>query len=100
MNVMLVAISQRRSEIGLLKALGALQNQVIQLILFEAMMLAALGAVLGLLLGELGCYMIRTIFPELPAYAPLWALLSSVVSLLASAYCPPAKLHAWIQFWL
>ena len=84
MNVMLVAVSQRRSEIGLLKALGAPQNQVVQLILFEALMLAALGAVLGVLLGELGCYMIRMVFPELPAYVPLWALLSSViVSLLA-----------------
>ncbi len=84
MNVMLVAVSQRKTEIGLLKALGAPQTQIIHLILFEAMMLSALGAVLGLILGELGCYALRQFFPELPAYAPLWALLASMaVSLLA-----------------
>ncbi len=83
MNVMLVAVSQRTSEIGLLKALGASQSQIIQLILFEAIMLSALGAISGLILGELGCYSIRLLIPDLPAYAPLWAQLTSItVSLL------------------
>ncbi len=84
MNVMLVAVSQRKSEIGLLKALGASQSQIMQLVLLEALMLSALGALSGLLLGELGCYTIRQFFPQLPAYAPLWALFASLaVSLLA-----------------
>lgn len=84
MNVMLVAVSQRRAEIGLLKALGAPQGQILHLILFEAIMLSTLGAGIGLLLGELGCFAIRQAFPDLPAYAPLWAVSTAVaVSLLA-----------------
>ena len=84
MNVMLVAVSQRTAEIGLLKALGATQHQIIRLILSEAIMLSAFGAIIGLLLGELGCFAIRQAFPDLPAYAPLWAVLTAMaVSLLA-----------------
>ncbi len=84
MNVMLIAVSQRTAEIGLLKALGAAQRQIVSLILFEAMMLSAFGAVIGLLLGELGCFAIRQAFPNLPAYAPIWAVLTAIaVSLLA-----------------
>ena len=84
MNVMLVAVSQRTAEIGLLKALGAPQRLIIRLILSEAIMLSAFGAFIGLLLGELGCLAIRQAFPDLPAYAPLWAVLTAIaVSLLA-----------------
>ena len=84
MNVMLVAVSQRTAEIGLLKALGAPQGQIIRLIISEAIMLSALGAIIGLLLGELGCFGIRQAFPDLPAYAPLWAVLTAItVSLFA-----------------
>jgi putative ABC transport system permease protein len=84
MNVMLVTVSQRTAEIGLLKALGAPQSQIIRLILSEAIMLSVFGAVIGLILGELGCLAIRQAFPVLPAYAPLWAVLTAIaVSLLA-----------------
>ena len=78
MNVMLVAVSQRTAEIGLLKALGAAPRQIIVLILTEAVMLSALGAGAGLLLGELGSLLIRQAFPVLPAYPPVWALLTAL----------------------
>jgi len=73
MNVMLVAVSQRTAEIGLLKALGASHRQIILLILLEAMILSALGAFAGLLLGQVGSALIRYAFPILPAFAPIWA---------------------------
>ena len=67
-----------------LKALGAPQGQIIRLIISEAIMLSAFGAIIGLLLGELGCFAIRQAFPNLPAYAPLWAVSTAIaVSLLA-----------------
>ena len=79
MNVMLVAVSQRTAEIGLLKALGASSRQVLWLILVEAMMLSMLGATIGVVIGHLGSWAIRFIWPELMAYPPLWAVVTSVI---------------------
>ena len=79
MNVMLVAVSQRTSEIGLLKALGAAQRQIILLILAEALLLSTLGASVGLLIGQLGSFLIRQAFPIIPAYAPMWAIVTAIL---------------------
>jgi len=73
MNVMLVAVSQRTAEIGLLKALGADHRQILSIFVGEALLLSSLGAVAGLIIGELGSLALRQAFPVLPAYAPLWA---------------------------
>ena len=79
MNVMLVAVSQRTAEIGLLKALGAAPRQIIVLFLSEALLLSSLGALLGLLLGQLASLSLRKAFPDLPAYAPLWAVATALL---------------------
>ncbi|MDH5601978.1 MAG: ABC transporter permease [Gammaproteobacteria bacterium] len=79
MNVMLVTVSQRTNEIGLLKSLGASSKAILNLILIEAMLLSALGAFAGLILGQLGCWGIRSAFSQLPAYAPAWAILASIL---------------------
>jgi putative ABC transport system permease protein len=84
MNVMLVAVSERTAEIGLLKAIGATPRQIIILILAEASLLSLLGAMLGLLLGQLGAWGIRLAFPILPAYAPLWVILLVLTVALAT----------------
>ncbi len=78
MNVMLVAVSQRTAEIGLLKALGASRRTISRLILAEASLLSGLGALGGLLLGLLGNVAIRKLLPVLPAQTPLWALLAAL----------------------
>ncbi len=78
MNVMLVTVSQRTSEIGLLKSLGASEQNILMLILIEAVLLSTLGAILGFILGQLGSWAIRSAFPVLPAYAPLWATFASL----------------------
>jgi len=81
---MLVAVSQRTGEIGLLKALGAAPRHIMLLILSEAVMLSAIGAGTGLLLGAVGSFFIRRMFPVLPAYPPGWAyLMALAVALLA-----------------
>ena len=67
MNVMLVAVSERTAEIGLLKALGATPRQILLLILAEASLLSLLGALLGLALGQGGALAVRVAFPILPA---------------------------------
>jgi putative ABC transport system permease protein len=72
-------VSQRTAEIGLLKALGAAQRQIIVLILTEAFLLSALGATTGLIVGQLGSLVIRQVFPILPAYAPVWAIATAML---------------------
>ena len=78
MNVMLVAVSQRTAEIGLLKALGAPQQQILRLFLSEAALLSIFGAVLGLILGALGVWGIGRMYPALPVQPPLWAVIAAV----------------------
>jgi len=79
MNVMLVAVSQRTAEIGLLKALGASRKAILLLFLVEALLLSASGAAIGIVLGHLGSWGIRLALPDLQAYPPLWSALASVV---------------------
>ena len=74
MNVMLVAVSERTSEIGLLKAIGATPGQILALILAEATLLSLLGAALGLALGTGVSTLVRQAMPAIPAYAPGWVI--------------------------
>jgi putative ABC transport system permease protein len=80
MNVMLIAVSQRRQEIGLLKAIGATRAQIRAAFLAEAMLLALLGALIGLALGYAGSFAIRRLYPALPALAPWWAVSAAVLT--------------------
>jgi putative ABC transport system permease protein len=74
MNVMLIAVSQRTTEIGLLKAIGGQERQILSLFLAEAGILALVGAAVGLLLA-LGCvWAAARAFPNFPVPLPLWAL--------------------------
>ena len=84
MNVMLVAVSQRTAEIGLLKAIGASPRQILTLFLTEATLLSMLGAIVGLGAGALGIWAIRQGYPALPLQAPLWAVVSAVLVALAA----------------
>lgn len=74
MNVMLVSVSQRTAEVGLLKALGGRERQILWLFLVEAGLLSLAGAALGLLLALAGMWGLGRAFPELPLAVPLWAL--------------------------
>jgi putative ABC transport system permease protein len=84
MNVMLVAVTQRTGEIGLMKALGAPGHTIRNAFLTEAALLSAAGAVLGYLIGEGGALALRLTFPVLPAYAPAWAVIAALGTALAT----------------
>ncbi|HEY0722004.1 MAG TPA: ABC transporter permease [Gammaproteobacteria bacterium] len=84
MNVMLVAVTQRTSEIGLLKAVGATAGQVLSLFLIEAILLSLFGAVIGLALGEAGAWLIHKLYPVLPTTPPLWAVMAALLVALGS----------------
>ena len=84
MNVMLVAVTQRTGEIGLLKALGATAQTIRLAFLAEAAMLSTVGALLGYLLGQLGAFALRQAFPVFPAYPPDWAVIAALGTALST----------------
>lgn len=84
MNVMLVAVSQRTREIGLLKAIGAKRRQIIALFITEAIFLAFMGAIAGVIIGYLSIVLMTSIYPNLDFQPPLWAVAGAVLVAIAS----------------
>jgi len=79
MNIMLVSVTERTSEIGIRKAIGARRRDITTQFLFEAMTLTLLGGVLGVLLAVGVSQIIILIFPSLPASIPMWAVIAGLV---------------------
>ena len=83
MNVMLVSVSERTSEVGLLKALGATRRQILAVFLVESVLLSLAGGAVGLATGWLLVEIVVTLYPALPASPPIWAVVAVLgVSLL------------------
>ncbi len=78
MNVMLVSVSERTREIGLLKALGASRGEVLRAFLVEATLLSTSGGVLGLLAGWAGILALRGLYLDFPVASPAWAVAAAV----------------------
>ena len=78
MNVMLVAVTQRTGEIGLLKALGARGTTIRNAFMAEAAMLSLVGALTGYGLGLFGAFVLRQMYPVFPAYPPDWAVIAAL----------------------
>ena len=78
MNVMLVSVTQRTGEIGLLKAVGASGRTIRIAFLTEAALLSTAGALVGFVLGQLGSWTLRLAYPALPAYPPDWAVVAAL----------------------
>ena len=80
-TIMTIAVNERTNEIGLLRALGARQRQVLSLFLGEAIVLAALGGISGLVLGiGLGQFL-NFALPALPVHTPwLFVVLAEAVA--------------------
>jgi putative ABC transport system permease protein len=79
MNVMLVAVSERRHEIGLLKALGANTTQILAVFIAEAAVLSTLGGLVGLGAGWAAVVAFVQVYPTFPAATPMWAVVASLV---------------------
>ncbi len=74
MNVMLVSVSERTREIGLLKALGVSRPQILAAFLVEATFISAAGGLIGVGLGLMAVKLLVGIYPAFPASPPTWAV--------------------------
>jgi putative ABC transport system permease protein len=83
MNLMLVSVSERTREVGLLKAIGAGNGQILAVFLAEAILIASMGGLLGLTLGWSSIRILVLVYPAFPAATPAWA----VVAALATSVC-------------
>ncbi|MCF7978165.1 MAG: ABC transporter permease [Chromatiaceae bacterium] len=106
LTIMTIAVRERRAEIGLLRALGASRDQIMGLFLLEALLLALLGGLAGLIIGAGGAWLIGLLVPALPTHtawdfvliaevtaASIGLLAGVLPALRAAALDPVAALH-------
>ncbi len=89
-NIMLVTVTERTKEIGLLKSLGYTRSNILTLFIIESIILGLIGGILGTLLGVIGSYATES-FVGLPYVFPAYLLvvgigISVIVGLFAGVY--------------
>jgi putative ABC transport system permease protein len=77
MNVMLVAVTERTKEIGVRRAVGATQGDILRQFLTESVLQCVLGGLIGILMGFACAVALRT-FTAFPAAVQVWVALLGV----------------------
>lgn len=81
MNIMLISVTERTSEIGVRKAIGARKADIRAQFLLEAVMLTCAGGLLGIMLGASIAFAVRHLIPSIPAQVSLiWVTLGVAMS--------------------
>jgi len=100
LTILTIAVAERTSEIGLLRAIGATRQGILLLFLGEAALLAALGGTAGLLLGWGSALALHILLPALPVHTPwTYAVLAELVALAVglAAGVLPARRAAYLD---
>jgi putative ABC transport system permease protein len=78
MNIMLVSVTERTREIGILKALGATRRDILVQFLLEAGLLSLLGGLIGIVLGVAVGVGVASLIPGFPpAQVPVWVVFAA-----------------------
>ena len=89
LNTLLLSVLERRRELGVLRAMGASRRFVTRMVLAEAGGVAAVGALVGIVMGSGLHYIADTILAETTSidiiYQPLWSSVGYVAA--AAALC-------------
>jgi putative ABC transport system permease protein len=80
MNIMLVSVTERTQEIGLRKAVGAQEKDILLQFLIEAVIVSAAGGILGILIGTGGVFVVGAVSPLAPIVSPIAIAISVGVS--------------------
>ena len=80
-NIMIVSVTERTREIGIMKAVGARKRDIVQLFLVESVILGVIGAALGVVVGLGAGYLGVTYFGWPMAYPIEWILIAVAVGL-------------------
>jgi len=78
MNIMLVSVTERTKEIGIRKAIGATKQIILMQFTLEAVVLCAVGGVIGICLGSGFSFLVRLVMSC--SVSPLWILTAFVCS--------------------
>jgi putative ABC transport system permease protein len=79
MNIMLVAVTERTSEIGVRRALGARRRRILAQFVTEAVALCAMGGAIGVAMGTFVAWLVKVLV-DLPTVVPAWAVVLSLVA--------------------
>lgn len=94
LTIMTISVTERTTEVGLLRALGAKKRQILMLFIGEAILLSTLGGLAGLAIGAGGAWLLGIAIPTLPTYTS-WSYVLLAEGIAAAIGLVAGVVPAW-----